>query len=172
MPNEHNMTLSNVAIDWNGIAEKHYAWVERMGWHNKTVLEALALIASEVGEAAAECFGEKPTEAFGEELADIVLRTADLAKWQGVNLAAVVRDAAVEWRGQGLLEAFAEVMVDVAKWVNTARQETLDASFGKAMGRVTRRVADMADYAGLDLEDAVLRKMAVNEQRGTRGRRI
>lgn len=28
--------------------------VERMGWHNKTVLEALALIASEVGEAVNE----------------------------------------------------------------------------------------------------------------------
>ena len=34
----------------NEIATKHNEWVERMGWHNKTVLEALALIASEVGE--------------------------------------------------------------------------------------------------------------------------
>lgn len=36
----------------NQIAKRHYAWVDRMGWHNKTVLEALALISSEIGEAA------------------------------------------------------------------------------------------------------------------------
>ena len=33
----------------NKIAELNYEWVERMGWHNKTTLEALALVASEVG---------------------------------------------------------------------------------------------------------------------------
>lgn len=65
---------------------RHYGWVERMGWHNKTVLEALALIASEVGEAVNECRGEKPTSLFGEELADIILRVADLAEWQGIDL--------------------------------------------------------------------------------------
>ncbi|MDR6389163.1 MazG nucleotide pyrophosphohydrolase domain-containing protein [Paraburkholderia phenoliruptrix] len=91
----------------NELCDRQYDWVERMGWHNKTVLEALALIASEVGEAVNECRGEEPTDAFGEELADILLRTFDLAKWQGI-----------------------------------------------------------------DLEAAILRKMAINEERGTRGRRI
>ena len=57
-----------------------------MGWHNKTVLEALALIASEVGEAVNECRDITPTENFGEELADIILRTLDLAEWQGIDL--------------------------------------------------------------------------------------
>ena len=71
----------------NDICTKQYEWVERMGWHNKTVLEALALIASEVGEAVNECRWETPTEAFGEELADIILRVADLAQWQGIDLA-------------------------------------------------------------------------------------
>lgn len=69
------------------MAKRNYDWVEKMGWHNnKSVLEALALISSEVGEAVNECRGEKPTEAFGEELADIVLRVMDLAHWQGVDL--------------------------------------------------------------------------------------
>lgn len=71
----------------NELAAKHYEWVERMGWHNKTVLEALALIASEVGEAVNECRGEEPTKALGEELADIILRVVDLAQWQGIDLA-------------------------------------------------------------------------------------
>lgn len=78
-------------MDINTIAARQYAWVERMGWHNKTVLEALALIASEVGEAVNECRGEKPTEALGEELADIILRVADLAQCQGIDLASAIK---------------------------------------------------------------------------------
>lgn len=94
-------------MDIKTLCAKQYDWVERMGWHNKTVLEALALIASEVGEAVNECRGEGPTDHFGEELADIILRIADLAQWQNI-----------------------------------------------------------------DLQDEILKKMAINEQRGTRGRRI
>ena len=70
----------------NDIAQQNYQWVEKMGWHNKTVLEALALVASEVGEAINECRNETPTDAFGEELADIVLRVLDIAHWQGIDL--------------------------------------------------------------------------------------
>lgn len=77
-------------MDINEIAEKQFDWVERMGWHNKTVLEALALIASEVGEAVNECRGEVPTVELGTELADIILRVADLAQWQKINLAEVI----------------------------------------------------------------------------------
>ncbi len=91
----------------NEIAAQHHDWVERMGWHNKTVLESLALIASEVGEAVNECRGDAPSLEFGTELADIVLR-----------------------------------------------------------------VFDLAHTLGIDLEDAVAAKMKVNEQRGTRGRRV
>jgi NTP pyrophosphatase (non-canonical NTP hydrolase) len=74
----------------NEIAAKQFDWVERMGWHNKTVLEALALIASEVGEAVNECRGDAPSPEFGTELADIILRVADLAKSQGIDLDAVI----------------------------------------------------------------------------------
>lgn len=70
----------------NEIAEKNYLWVEKMGWHNKTTLEALALVASEVGEAINECRNEKPTDAFGEELADIILRVLDISHWQGIDI--------------------------------------------------------------------------------------
>ena len=70
----------------NELAKQNYDWVERMGWHNKTTLEALALVASEVGEAINECRGEKPTPEFAEELADIVLRVLDIAHWQGIDM--------------------------------------------------------------------------------------
>jgi NTP pyrophosphatase (non-canonical NTP hydrolase) len=80
----HNQGISE-------LCQKQFAWVERMGWHNKTVLEALALIASEVGEAVNECRGESPTENFKTELADICLRTFDLAEWQGIDLLKVIQ---------------------------------------------------------------------------------
>lgn len=73
-------------MDINVLAARQFAWVEEMGWHNKTVLEALALIASEVGEAINECRGETPTEEFKTELADIILRTVDLAAELGIDL--------------------------------------------------------------------------------------
>jgi len=76
----------------NEIAEKNYQWVDKMGWHNKTPLEALALVASEVGEAINECRNEQPTDAFGEELADIILRVLDLAHWQGLDMEQEVAD--------------------------------------------------------------------------------
>jgi len=73
-------------MEINDIAKKNFEWVEQMGWHNKSVLEALALIASEVGEAINECRNESPTEMLGEELADIILRVVDLAEWQGIDI--------------------------------------------------------------------------------------
>ena len=76
----------------NDIAEKNYLWVEKMGWHNKTTLEALALVASEVGEAINECRHEKPTEAFGEELADIVLRVLDIAHWHEIDMEEKIKE--------------------------------------------------------------------------------
>jgi len=70
----------------NDIAERHFQWVDEMGWHNKSVLEALALVASEVGEAINECRGRQPTEHFAEELADIMLRVIDIAYWQNIDI--------------------------------------------------------------------------------------
>ena len=70
----------------NDIADKHFQWVESMGWHNKSPLEYIALIASEIGEAANECRGHVPTDKLGSELADIILRTIDLALIQGIDI--------------------------------------------------------------------------------------
>jgi len=72
------------------LAVLQHDWVERMNWHNKLPLEYLGLIASEIGEAVNECRGEEPTESFGEELADIILRTMDCAEEFGVDIEAEV----------------------------------------------------------------------------------
>ena len=77
------MTISEVAtLTWQ--------WVETMGWHQKTPLESLALIASEVGEAVNECRHETPSPKLGEELADIILRTLDLAHELDIPIEAMI----------------------------------------------------------------------------------
>ncbi len=90
-----------VTASINEYCEKQFDWVERMGWHNGTVLEKLALIASEVGEAVNECRHEKPSENFGEELADICLRVFDLAHEQGVNLQKEIFDKMIKNEDRG-----------------------------------------------------------------------
>jgi NTP pyrophosphatase (non-canonical NTP hydrolase) len=159
-------------MNLNELALKQHDWVERMGWHNKTVLEALALIASEIGETADECFGSNPTKAFGEELADIILRIADLAHDKGFDLQKLTDQADIIWRSKTLLEDFAELIVDMAKWINTARKKELGEEFGVYMGCVVRRVQEMASREGVNLEKEIIRKMEINEIRGTRGRLV
>lgn len=159
-------------MNWNDIAAQHYDWVERMGWHNKTTLESLALIASEVGESAAECLGEVPTKAFGEELADIVLRTIDLAHTHQLDVDALTADAPQAWKTHGLFSRHAELAINMGEWVNTARKEQLGPEFARCTGVVLCRVMALAGEAGIDLRSEVLQKMHLNEQRGTRGRRI
>ena len=73
--------------DLNDLAYRHHEWLKSVGWTGKhTPLEELALIASEVGEAANECRGEEPTDRLGEELADIILRTLGMAHGRGINI--------------------------------------------------------------------------------------
>lgn len=78
-------------MEINDIARQHFEWVRDRGWHNKTVLEELALICSEVGEAVNECRGESPSEKFGSELADIVLRTVNVALRHGIDIDAEIQ---------------------------------------------------------------------------------
>ena len=69
------------------IAKQHHEWVVSMGWgSNTTILEKLMLVVSECGEAANECRGEKPTDKFGSELANIILRTLSLAENEGLDI--------------------------------------------------------------------------------------
>lgn len=68
------------------LANKQWNWCEKVGWHNKDPLEYIALIASEIGEAANECRDDIPTDKLGEELADIILRTLDMAHHYGIDI--------------------------------------------------------------------------------------
>jgi NTP pyrophosphatase (non-canonical NTP hydrolase) len=85
-------TKLRLKTDINQLAKEQFTWVEEMGWHNKTALEALALISSEVGEAVNECRGHQPTDKLGAELADIILRTLDLAEMEGIDIGREIQD--------------------------------------------------------------------------------
>ena len=79
-------------MDLNELAREQWEWVESVGWHNKTPLEVLALIASEVGEAVNECRGDGPTSLFQYELADVILRTLDLAYDMDIDIEQALLD--------------------------------------------------------------------------------
>lgn len=159
-------------LDLNAISRTHYAWVERMGWHNKTLLESLALIASEIGEAAAECIGGFNRNRFGEELADIILRTVDLAYTESVDLNEHVPKVVVTWQTETAPERLAELLADYATWTNTVRTTERGPDFVHGMATVVARVIDLATAFDVDLHHEVQRKLAKNELRGTRGRII
>ncbi len=161
-----------MTMDLNAIGARHTAWVAAMGWHNKTVLESLALIASEIGEAAAECLVVVDTARFGEELADIVLRCVDLAQTEGIDLNVEVSWVTVRWKTVTAAEGVAELLVDYALWSNTARKAVLGTDFARGMATVVARVISLADRFGIDLNQEVARKLAKNAERGTRGRPI
>ena len=63
-----------------------YIFVEAQNWHNKTRLEYLALLASEVGEAINEARNSEVKEYYYFELADIFLRLVDLAEVEKIDL--------------------------------------------------------------------------------------
>ena len=67
-------------------------WVTDMGWTKSSNLEKLALIASEVGEAVNECRGDEPGANFRFEVADIVIRTLDLASANGIDIEQAITD--------------------------------------------------------------------------------
>lgn len=69
------------------IIDRHWAWLQAMGYDRTPALEALMLVVTEVSEAAQECrYQTEPTREFGHELADIVLRVMGIAKQHNIDL--------------------------------------------------------------------------------------
>lgn len=159
-------------MNLNLLAQKQYEWVESLNWHNKTVLEALALIASEIGEFAYEYLDEVPSEHFGEELADIMLRTLDLGCWQKVDMNSEVANAHIDWKHNDFPRMFMQFTYEFAKLANTARKVEIGEDFHKSLGLFLRAAIDIAEKQCVDLEQEIANKMKINLQRGNRGRII
>lgn len=166
----------------NKIAQLQHDWVERMGWHNKNDLESMALIASEVGEAAAECLGAHwPSDEFGMELADIILRVADLAQVHGFDLeeryVSVVYGTGINeikaiLVGLTPLASMAYMMTKVAMATNCCRRGETTGNLDVHLAEIVFMVIEIAQKSAVDILDCVERKMEINEARGTRGRAV
>ena len=157
-------------MSWDYVAAKQYDWVERMGWHNKTVLETIAHIGSEIGELAKEYIINGYCDSFSEELADIILRSLDLAYWQKILIADNFKTVVVTWNKRGHLEDILELTIDFSKLVNSVRNDSDNPDFKRYLITIILRAIEIADINNIDIENAVRKKMEINEQRGTRGR--
>lgn len=86
----------------NAISRDHHNWLREMGWvGTTTLLEQLALVVSEVGEAVNECRGSEPTPALADELADIVLRVLGVFDRLGIEPAEALRSKMAKNRERG-----------------------------------------------------------------------
>jgi hypothetical protein len=157
----------------NDIALQHHAWIVSVGWDNPTTLEALARMGSELGEMGEESFeeGVLPPN-FGEELADAVLRAMGQAVEHGIDLDAAVRGYSVIWRSATLQGRLVQLMVVLARCVNAARKDVRGEAFAHSLGGFVALLVSLAERTGVDLRAELAHKMAINEQRGTRGRPI
>jgi NTP pyrophosphatase (non-canonical NTP hydrolase) len=162
----------------NELAIRHHAWVDLMGWHNKTVLESLGLIGTEIAEAGEEVFvfldpEHRHESRLGEELADVMLRMMDLSVDEGFDLSEAAEGAGeVSWRSDNLYAQVTEVFADWKNAANAARKKQLDESFVQSVGKLARRVMTLAEMYRLNLLSEIRAKMEVNDVRGTRGRVI
>ncbi len=161
-----------MALDINKTAKEVYDWVESFGWHNKTPLECLALIGSEVGEAVNECRDVRPTYKLGAELGDICIRTFDFAVEQGIDLEAgigiqEIQDllGSFDCTNKSPLECLALVAKQVGLAVNECLGEKPTPKLGSVLVGLCLRVFSIAHQEGIDLDACIAAKMEINRAR-------
>jgi len=74
------------------------------------------------------------------------------------------------WLNTTPLEDLALIASEVGEAVNECRGDTPSSHLGEELADIILRTVGMATHHGIDITKAVGIKMAVNEQRGTRGR--
>jgi NTP pyrophosphatase (non-canonical NTP hydrolase) len=177
---------------------RHSAWVGEMGWHDKSTLEYLALIGSEIGEAVAEAPKNCVTPEFGSELMDIVLRVIDCAYTHDVILLQEVarilevsseelptysfgRLAAAAYTSEkfmdpkanknpSVLERLADILPDLANAMNDCRKHERAPSFGRNLTLVLLKALCYAHFEGIDVDATISAKLKKNFLKGNKGR--
>ena len=169
-------------MDLNHIAKKHFNWIDSVGWNNGTVLEKLALVSSEIGEAVDECQGPTPTPEFAIELADIILRVVAISESFSFDIQVKVSlnyhndrngcgaDRTIKFGS--VLEKMSVLTSVLGKAINECRGSEPTLEFATKLAEIIILVILIARSVNIDIEKKVLEKMAVNEKRGTRGRVI
>lgn len=209
-----SMTYEFPKKNLTDIANEHSPWIVLVGWANtKTPWEHLALIGSEIGEAANECRGEdqgfRTTKKFGSEMADIVLRCITFIIEMNYPFEPGV------WTyenhsGERLLDICGDSINDVVDWCQenchlfdrydafseddksplallTELYRPLSDLVGavemhgrhdeRAVGLMAKYIRDflmsvmaVAGICGVDMNEALQKKVATNKATGTKGR--
>ncbi len=185
------MDLKALQKEAHAIAKDHGWWDEP-----RTFGDLIALVHSELSEAL-EAYREhgNTTNAWmelvdedsddripvgvGHELADVVIRVADMAEWLKVDLAQAreededlgeAKQAYLEHRLSGNLDSFGEWIAAIHEDVGDAgyHQRNRSDNLGSHLVSVIWMVQEMAANYGIDLDAAIEAKMEYNRGRSYR----
>ena len=185
------MNLRELQREAHAIAKDHGWWDEE-----RTFGDLIALVHSELSEAL-EAYREhgNTTNAWmelvdedsddripvgvGHELADVVIRVADMAEWLKVDLAQAREEdedlgedkqAYLEHRLSGNLDSFGEWIAAIHEDVGDAgyHQRNRSDNLGSHLVSVIWMVQEMAAHYGIDLDAAIEAKMEYNRTRSYR----
>lgn len=159
-------------MTYNDLGARHYAWVEEMGWHNRSHLEAFGMIYSEVGEAAGEITPQGISNEFPLELADIVLRSVDEAIVLGLNIDFERQHYSPDRPAYRTIQAcLLQMTTELGKGVNAARSNDVEG-MATSLVRTLMLCEETASRSSIDLQAITESKMLANHGRGNRGRKI
>ena len=176
------MVLSELQREAHAIAKEHGWWDQE-----RTFGDLIALVHSELSEALEEYRGKhiwadwrqlqtypngRP-RGVASELADVVIRVADMAEWYGWDLDAVSIPEPEEWMEFSPPKSFGDWIglchihasdALVKAWIPPERFQTPSVS----LNLVIRTVQRMAAHYGIDLGAAIEAKMEYNRTRSYR----
>ena len=174
------MNLTELQREAHAIAKDHGWWDEERSFG-----DLIALVHSELSEALeayrvcgiVDCPHEH-TEGAGvaSELADVVIRVADMAEHYGVDLAARIASLSLLSRhGEGL-DTFGDWITTCHTWLsdtfrsygNETRGLDLPGTWLIDMGLLIKCIQAMAAHYGIDLDAAIEAKMEYNRTRSYR----
>lgn len=160
----------------NTLGLKHYNWVDSKGWHNKTALESIALIGSEIGEAIEESFALNQ-EKLSLEVADIYLRSMDLAVEFKMDLDkernesySYFKNLNLHIYGTHIIEHLAYLMIPLAKLANTTRYETLPPEFHTTLINFMLTIEKICVQHNINLFENIESKIKINEEKNHKNR--
>ena len=177
------MNLAALQKEAHAIAKGHGWWDEPRSFG-----DLIALVHSELSEALeayrvcgiVDCPHEH-TEGAGaaSELADVVIRVADMAEWLKIDLAKSLEEdedlgdekqAYLQERLSGNLDSFGEWIAAIHEDVGDAgyHQRNRGDNLGSHLVSVIWMVQEMADHYGIDLDAAIEAKMECNRGRSYR----
>ena len=172
------MNLANLQKEAHAIAKGKRWWDKPRAFG-----DLIALVHSELSEALEAYRRHLPgtlvqfpedgsLEGVPYELADVVIRVADMAEWYGENLAPYVS----EFDGWGGKLAYEGLVTTFGEWVAVLHMTLSDACTAwyvredrclwvNALARVVALTQRMAAHYGIDLDAAIEAKMEYNRTR-------